>query len=246
MAIDIKIVIPSMGRADRVITKNCISNAIICVPEAEKEEYQRYNQDNEIITHPDDLLGLTKKRQWIYEHFPNVFMIDDDIRSINRLYVQKWETAALTAEEAYDVVQYIGNCAHMAGCFLFGVSREAIPLAYKEMKPISLTGVLNGTIGLLEGSGLYFHEKAVVSEYYWISGLNAYKHRKMWIDTRFSVVGTATFGNKGGCASYRTKEQEMEDTLFLRRMFGSAIKLKEDTKLAKRKHEYQRTLSIPF
>lgn len=246
MTVTIDVVIPSYSRADRVITTKCISNAKICVPESQYEDYKKHNPNNEIVAHPDSIKGLTLKRQWIYEQFPNVFMIDDDIRSINRLYVEKGETAALDAEEAYDIVQYIGNCAKLAGCYLFGLSKEGNPLAYNDMNPLKLTGVLNGTIGLLEGSGLYFHKDAVVSEDYWISALNAYKHRMAWIDTRFSVVGTKTFGNPGGCASYRTKDQEKEDTLFLRKMFGDSISLKVDTALAKRKHEFQRTLTIRF
>ena len=36
MAVDIKIVIPSMGRADRVLTKEAVANAILCVPESEE------------------------------------------------------------------------------------------------------------------------------------------------------------------------------------------------------------------
>lgn len=246
MAVKIDIVIPSHKRADRVITTECISNAIICVPESQYAEYKQHNPNNEIVCHPDTIIGLTLKRQWIYENFPNVFMIDDDIKHINRLYVGKGEKSAIDKDEAYDIVQYIGNCAKLAGCYLFGLSKEGNPLTYNDLKPISLTGVLNGTIGLLEGSGLDFHPKAVVSEDYWISALNAYEHRKCWIDNRFSVVGTKTFGNIGGCASYRTMEQEKADTLFLRQSFGTAIDLKKDTALAKRKHEFQRTLKIPF
>ena len=55
------------------------------------------------------------------------------------------------------------------------------------------------------------------------------------------VIGTI-----GGADNYRTKQQEMEDTLFLRQSFGEVIKIKEDTMLAKRKHEFQRSLSLPF
>lgn len=246
MSVKIEIVIPSMGRADRVITKNCIKNAIICVPESELEEYKKYNPEMQIESHPDSIKGLTLKRQWIYENHQNVFMIDDDIKHINRLYVESGEVPALDPDEAYDIIQYIGNCAKLAGCYLFGLSKEGNPLTYNEFKPIFLSGVLNGSIGLLEGSKLYFHKKAVVSEDYWICALNAYLYRMCWIDNRFSIVGTKTFGNPGGCANYRTKQQEMEDTLFLRQCFGEVIKIKEDTMLAKRKHEFQRSLSIPF
>ena len=246
MAVDIKIVIPSMGRAERVITKHCIKNAILCVPESEAKAYAEHNPGMEILTHPDSLKGLTLKRQFIYEHHPNSFQIDDDIKHINRLYVEKGEEPALNPDEAYDIIQYIGNCAKLAGCYLFGLSKEGNPLTYNEFKPIFLSGVLNGSIGLLEGSKLYFHKNAVVSEDYWICALNAYVHRMCWIDNRFSIVGTSTFGNPGGCANYRTKHQEMEDTLFLRQCFGEVIKIKEDTMLAKRKHEFQRSLSLPF
>ena len=246
MAVDIKIVVPSMGRADRILTKKIISNAILCVPESEEKKYREFNPECEIITHPDSIKGITLKRQFIYEKFPNVFMIDDDIKNIQRLYVERGEDPVLDADEAYDVIQYIGNCAKLAGCYMFGLSKEKNPLSYDEMNPIHLTGVVNGEMGFLEGSNLFFHELAKVSEDYWISAYNAYVNRYCWIDMRFATFGVKTFGNTGGCSSIRTKNQEKEDTLFLRKMFGEAIKLKEDTKLSQRKHEYMRTLKIPF
>lgn len=244
--IEIAVVIPSMGRADRVLTKDAISNAILCVPESEKEEYEKYNKGIEIVTHPDSLKGLTLKRQFIYEKFRNVFMIDDDIKCISRMYQEKGEEEKLTKDEAYDIIQYIGNCAKLAGCYLFGISKETNPLCYNEMSPISLNGVVNGDMGLLEGSDLFFHEEAKVSEDYWISAYNAYLHRYCWIDNRFAAKAKDTFGSTGGCSNIRTKEQEKKDTLFLRKMFGEAIQMKESTKLSKCKHEFMRTLKIPY
>lgn len=246
MAVKIDIVIPSMGRAENVITKKCIKNAILCVPESEEKAYAEFNPGMPILTHPDSLKGLARKRQFIYEHFPNSFQIDDDIKSIERVYTEKGENTHLDADEAYDVVQFCGNMAKLAGCYLFGFNHNPNPLGYNEIKPIRLTGILNGCIGLLEGSKLYFSEKAVVSEDYWICALNAFYHRKMWCDERFSIVGKDTFGNAGGCSNYRTLKQEEEDTIFLRQTFGEVIKIKEDTFIAKRKNEFQRTLSIPF
>ena len=196
--VKIDIVIPSMGRAERVFTKNAISNVKICVPESEKNIYAEYNPGIEIITHPDSLKGLTLKRQFIYDKFPNVFMIDDDISCISRMYCEKGENDKLDKEEAHDIIQYIGNCAKLAGCYLFGISKETNPLCYNEMSPISLNGVLNGDMGLLEGSKLFFHELAKVSEDYWISAYNAYVHRYCWIDNRFAAKAKDTFGSTGG------------------------------------------------
>jgi len=246
MSVKIDIVIPSMGRADRVQTTKAISNAVICVPESEGDLYRKYNPGVTIETHPDSVIGLSLKRQWIIEHHKNSFQIDDDIKGINRLYVESGENPRLDPDEAYDIIQYIGNCAKLAGCYLFGISKEANPLAYDEMHPIHLSGVLNGDIGILEGSKLYFHELAKTVEDYWISAYNAWLYRYCWIDMRFSESSQAFTQNTGGCANIRTVEQEKTDTLFLRKMFGEAIHLKEATKLASLKHEYQRTLKIPW
>ena len=41
--VKIDVVIPSMGRAERVLTKDAISNIKICVPESEARLYAEYN-----------------------------------------------------------------------------------------------------------------------------------------------------------------------------------------------------------
>ncbi len=246
MGIEIDIIIPSHKRAGRIPTLNAISNAKLCVPEAQKEEYASKHPNTEIIAHPDSVKGLTAKRQWIYENYPNVFMIDDDIKNFTRLYIEKGEDAKVHPDDAYEIVQWAGNVAKLMGCYLFGFNKNPSPAQYIEHKPIKRTGYVGGTIGMLEGSKLYYDTDMQVVEDYQICALNAYYHRHCFIDTRFSVVGTETFGNVGGCASYRTKEIEKIDTLKLRKKYGEIIDLKKDTALASRKHEYMRTLKIPF
>jgi hypothetical protein len=41
-------------------------------------------------------------------------------------------------------------------------------------------------------------------------------------------------------------EAEAADYELLRRCFGEATQKKKDSKLAKRKHEFQKTLKLPF
>jgi len=246
MAVVIDVVVPSMSRAERVLTKDAVANIILCVPESQLADYQLYNPGVKIETHPDSIKGIALKRQWIIEHHMNVFMIDDDITHIGNVYSEKGEKSKYDKDEAYDIIQYVGNCAKLAGAYLFGLSTQPNPLTYLEMSPIKLTGNLHGDIGVLEGSKLYFHAKSGCADDYWISAYNAYLYRYMWQDTRFHAYGKDTFSNTGGCANVRTTESEKENTLFLRKMFGEAITLKGDTKLAKRKLESQRTLKIPF
>ena len=235
-----------MGRADRVITKGAITHGILCVPESEAKDYAEHNPGMEIVTHPDDLKGLTRKRQFILERFGSHYQMDDDAKCIKRVYIEGGEKESCDPDEAYDIIQYVGNCAKLAGCYYFGLGKEVNPLAYNEFKPIGLSGVINGSCGFIEGSKLYYNPRAVLSEDYWMAGLNAYYYRMCWIDRRFAEVGMPYAGNTGGCGSYRTVDQEKEDTLFLRQVFGEAISVKEDTALAKRRFEFQRTMKIPF
>ena len=58
----LKIVIPSHKRADKVLSKRLIINPIICVEEKQKDIYKSYNPDCEIVSHPNDVIGLPAKR----------------------------------------------------------------------------------------------------------------------------------------------------------------------------------------
>lgn len=246
MSIEFKIIIPSMGRADSVVTTSAVKNAILCVPESEEKDYAEHNPGVEIFTHPDSVNGLAAKRQFILERCGNHYQIDDDVKNIQRVYTESGEETKLDADEAYDIIQYIGNCANLAGCKVFGMGKEQNPLIYNEFKPISLTGAIMGSMGFIEGSKLYFHPKLSLCDDYWMCALNAYLYRYLWIDNRFSEKVVPTFGNKGGCGHLRTIDAERDETLLLRQCFGEAIVLKQDTVLAKRKFEYQRTLRVPF
>ena len=245
--IEIAVVCPSHKRAERVLAKNVVAGLKICVPESQREEYEKHNPECEIVTHPDTVLGLSLKRQWIYEHWGNVFMVDDDVTGFDRVYVEPGEVSAVDPVTAHDIIQFAGNMAGMVGAKLFGFTDKPNPVMYRGFKPWSLTGYVTGcAIGLLEGGKFSFSPKAVAVEDYYISGLNAYFHRRAFIDRRFNFKQKDTFMGVGGLADFRTEESEKQDTLFLRKLFGSAITRKMDTKLAKSKNPYGRTLTIPF
>jgi len=244
----VKIVIPSHKRPDRVITKQVVNHAIICIPESQEAEYRAHNPETELVLHPDSVKGLTLKRQWIYEHFGNAFMLDDDIVSCKRLYAGAGEPANLTDPQAvYDLIQITAQAARQAGAYLFGFNKNPNPLAFRSSKPVELTGYVTGCAhGLLAGSKLYYHPDIRCNEDYWISGLNAYHHRYIYKDTRFYFAQRDTFVNRGGLSDYRNIDAEKADFEFLRRMFGEAIQQKQDTKQRKRKHPYEKTLKLPY
>jgi hypothetical protein len=247
MGKEIKVVIPSHLRHDRVTTTKAIDNCIICVAESQVGLYKDYNRRNEIVAHPDDLIGIAPKRQWIYEKFGNVFMVDDDITQMARVYTEKGEKTRVQKRVAYDLIQQLGNMALDMGIYLYSFSKNPMPTAYNPLKPFNLTGtIMGGGFGLNEGSKIHFNSNLNLNEDYFVSGLNAHYHRMCLIDNRFTFKFRNTFENKGGLAAYRTVTKELDDTLTLKKYFGDSIQLKKDTHLAKVKVEGSRTLRIPF
>jgi hypothetical protein len=244
---EIKIVIPSHKRSDRLLTSKVVQ-AIVCVPESQLSQYRAANRDAEIVTHPDTVIGLAAKRNWICKHFGSVMMLDDDITAFRRLYTPPGVEADVGPERAAKIIQEAAYCAEQAGAYLFGFSHICNPIVYSGLKPIQLSGFITGcATGVLAGSKLWFNPEIKACEDYWVSCLNAYHHRIIWKDMRYSFVQKDTFVSPGGQAEFRNMDSEKKDYDCLVRCFGSdVVQLKTDTRLAKRKHEYQKTLKFPF
>ncbi len=252
MASPVKIIIPSHKRADRVLTTHMVADAAICIPESQVEEYHRHNPGVELVTHPDSVVGLTAKRQWIYEQFGNVFMLDDDIVEMRRLYTTS-NYKVKNKQEVRDLIYACADAALKAGAFLYGFSKDPNPLAYRPHKPITLTGYITGcATGLLAGTAckpslLYYDTAIKCNEDYWISCLNAYHHRLIWRDNRFTFLQKNTFVSSGGLAEFRNLAAEEADFKYLQKCFGKeVVQLKKDSKLRKRVHPFEKTMRLPF
>lgn len=243
----ISVVIPSSGRADAVLTK--IRNAILFVDESEAPAYREHNAGVEIVTHPP-MKNLATIRQAIYDKWGDVFMVDDDIKFVSRLYLPgNNREQHLEPDEIDDLIQVTADNARAAGCYLFGFSNHPNAKHYYPHKPISLTNYINAcAFGLLRSDKLYFTDRTTAAESHWINLLNAYMHRKSWCDTRFCFAQApgSTFFRPGGQTAHRTLETELRDTLFLRRMFGQAVQIKRTRGDAAAVHPYQRTIANPL
>jgi len=240
---EVNIVIPTAGRAANVLTE--IEGQILCVPEKEKAEYIEHNT-GEIITHPP-LKNLAQKRNWIYQKFGDVFMVDDDIVSVERVYVHV--DAILDSTEARKIIQKTYNLAKAIGAKIFGFCEDPNPNHYNPYKPLMLKGFINGcAIGMLQDDNLYFTDRTTAAESHWINLLNMYYNRYNLIDTRFHFrqKANSTFLGTGGQAANRTMASEMRDTLFLRQTFGESVVLRRKKKNAKQSHPYQRSIKTPW
>lgn len=242
------VVIPSHKRATRVRTTSVVANAIICVPESQQADYARNNPGVEIVTHPDTVIGLARKRDWIIKHFGDVFMLDDDIASMQRVYTEPGEASLVDPVTAYEIIQLAADCCRQAGAYLFSFSHVPAPVLYNPLEPIQLSGYHTGCAhGVLSGSRLWYSPDIRVNEDYWISCLNAYEHRLSWKDTRFYFAQKDTFVNPGGLSEFRNVDAEEKDFALLQRVFGAdVVTLKKSSAKSKLKHPYQKTLKLPF
>ena len=243
---EVKVIVPSHKRWDKVVTAQSISGIAICVPESQADAYAACNKNIEIITHPDSVVGLLAKRQWILDNFKAVAMIDDDIEVVRRMYVEKGEENELEPDEAYELIQYTAFNAKMAGAYFFGFSNSPDPRFYDSLNPIKMSGWANGcAFGILPGSKLWYNQDIKCNCDYWISALNGYYHRKAWIDTRFYFNQMDTFVARGGQAEFRSNFAEEADFKILQRVFGqNVISLRSNKKNLK--HQFQKSLKLPF
>jgi len=243
------VVIPSAGRPDAVTTR--IEGQILYVPESEADLYAKGNPNTEIQTHHDKAhANLAEKRQDILERFAPVFMADDDIEFVSRLHLEGDNRKThLTPAEIRELIDATAANCRRAGSFLFGFNATPNAKHYYPGKPIELTSYINAcAFGILERSKLYFTSRTTAAESHWINLLNAYLHRRAWIDMRFhfAQVPNSTFFRPGGQTAHRTLESEMRDTLFLRRMFGQAVQTKRSRGDAATIHPYQRSIKNPL
>lgn len=246
---DIPIIIPSAGRADAVLTR--IDGAILYVPESEAAAYAQHNPGVPIETHPDAAYrNLAAKRQAILERWGSVFMVDDDIDRVWRMYLPgNPRDYEMTPAESAHLIQCTAHAARQAGCYLYGFSNKPNTKHYQACRPIRLNSYINASaFGIHKGGQIYFTERTTAAESHWVNLLNARLNRMAWSDMRFCFAQApgSTFFRPGGQTAHRTLESELADTIFLRRMYGQAVQAKRARGDAAKTHPYQRSISLPL
>lgn len=239
----VSIAIPTKGRFDAVITN--VKNQILIVDKSEIDIYREHNPDAEILECPN-FNNLALKRNWILDKFKDVFMLDDDIIAVHKLYDSN-EDVFLNPEESNKIIQDAYKRALDLEIHLFGFNNSPQLIHYNAMKPFMFKGFINGcAMGIISNEKIRFTDKTVAVEDYYINLLNAYHFRRNFIDKRFCFkqVDKKTFLEKGGQSTNRTLDTEKQDSMFLRRVFGESIILKKERNKVEKSHQYQRQLNI--
>ena len=227
-SMSLKVVIPSHKRWDRVIAKKLFPSPIICVAKSQEEKYKLFNPECEIVTHPDDIVGLIPKRNWMAKHFQDLFMVDDDVFQFKKIYNEKGEPCNIKdPNEVQRIVEELHELAEMLDVHLWGYTNRKTPVQYDEQSYLSFTRQITGcSYGVHYNENTWWNEELKLKEDFWISCYMKYKERRILTDERYTFVQKDTFVNSGGLSAIRNHDEEMRSILFMRKAFGDAIQLK--------------------
>ena len=249
---EIPILILSHKRAGRVTTHRHVAGARVLVPESQAAAYARHHPPGQIVTHPDSVVGLPAKRQWVLERYPSNFQLDDDCIGLYRVW--RYRGAPVTAiappEVAAEVIQNAADTARQLEAYFFGFASHANPLTYREHRPFRFGGYSPaGAIGFLAGHRLWFPRDCTLPmDDYWVCLLNAYHHRYAWFDGRFAFGFKDTYTGRGGMAEFRAGGGEEGATALLKRYFGAAVVPKRLSKTATKqeRNPSARSIALPW
>ena len=184
----LRIVIPSHKRHDRVFSKYLVNDPIICVAKSQAELYKEFNPDCEIVTHPDDIIGLIPKRNWMAKHFRELFMLDDDVDACKKLYTEKGETARIRdRNEITKIIENLYDIACLLDVHVFGFTSRISPVMYDETEYLSLDKMITGcSYGVRYNKNVWWNEELKLKEDFWISCYMKYTERKVLTDLRYN------------------------------------------------------------
>ena len=246
----VDIICPSMGRAEKVHTKQFINDLTIVVPEKEVELYEEYNPECTIVGTPKEIRGITKTRQFILDNWKDnaTFMIDDDVTEIRENWKGEGEYY-LISDPLYvkDIIYQTADVARMMGIQLWGFCNCRRPLEFDSHEPIRHKGYLNNSyLGFSKGHNLMYDTSFSEGEDHYINCLNKYKNRSHLMENRWTFKTQDNFKSSGGCSGYRTIDGMKANTLRLKKLFGDAISFKQPSSGKKNIYEGERSISFPF
>lgn len=105
-------------------TQRLIPSALVCVPKSQYAEYGKVAGPKRVLTHPDSVKGLNPKLNWILENVADpeaIVLIDDDITSVQRCFVQPGEQSSITDPVLIEeIIRHTYILARDVGAYYFG------------------------------------------------------------------------------------------------------------------------------
>jgi len=218
----IKIFSPSYKRANKPKITEWLRSVILAVHEFEAEEYRKFN-DNELLVIPDPLRGnMAKIRNFILDSSDadTTVMMDDDVSCIG--YYEKMKPIIIDETFLLQKITEWGEQARELDTVLFGINLQSDPKFYREYSPISLLSPVLGPFCCIRKTKLRYDNRLGLNEDYDFALQVLRKHHKILRWNKFYYMADH-LTLKGGCASYRTRTREIEQSKIMLKKWGNNV-----------------------
>lgn len=218
----IKILSPSYRRHSVCTSHKIFGDDLYYV--IRENEYSLYkNITSNLITIPDGLVSnLTNTRNWILNNIDHkyILMVDDDYKSV--IWNLKRNLKKLSINEIIDVIENGFSMCDESGIKLWGLNVNSDPMSYTISKPFSFSNMILGPWQGIIKTELRYDETLYLKEDYDFSLQNLKNFRKV---LRFNFLSYYVDHESlaGGCQTYRTSENEIEQNNMLLNKWGSDI-----------------------
>lgn len=222
----------------------------------EYDNYKKNNPEANLIKCEDGIQGnLCRVRNYILEKefelgMDIVLIIDDDLSGL--FYWEKNQSRLLESEMFLGFIEKYSILARDIGAYFWGVNVNQDRQVYREYSPFSTTSYIGGPFQcFLKGNGLRYDERLMLKEDYDMTLQQLNKYRVVFRVNKYFYIAKQS-KQRGGCASYRSIEKEMEQLEMLRKKWGSKI-VKIDSsnrshnlKKKKKKIDYNPIIHVPI
>lgn len=212
---------PSYGRPDDCITHEYLKELTYVVSEREAEAYRKVH--DKVITVPDEVQGsYARVCNYILENNQDkkIVIMDDDISAIR--YYENREVHTLSEEEVYATFENNARMTDELGAKYWGLNILPDKQAYREYSPFSTVSYCGGPVQGFVYNDLLFDEDMLLKEDYDMTLQQLNKYRKVLRFNKYHYVAKQSV-NVGGCATYRTYEEEKKRTDMLQKKWGDKI-----------------------
>jgi hypothetical protein len=243
------IICPTHGRAGRVHTFKVLPDIPLCVAESQAPLYAEAYPDAELVVHPDDVVGIAPKRQWIVDRFPRVMMFDDDLKHMVDLQAGAGQDNRIRDPQTVrDLTARLFDMADDLGAHVCGFNTYVDPALYRPHRPFSLKHMVSGhCLGIIRDEKLRFPNMPdLLTDDLYVSALAAYYDRFLLTDNRYGLAMHHTWKSDGGMSTIRTWQKVVENEQVLVNAFGDVIKRRQESARSSLSVEIQLTMKVPW